>query len=91
MNLALAAPTRIPFSRARLAAGAATVAIALVLTAMFGEASTVADTAPVSPAVTAIEEPWVPGVMTFSGEPAPRTAPISFDDLDPNCFCIGFF
>lgn len=95
MTFALASPTRDTFIRAWLAACAATVAVALVVAAMFGRTSTaaVADITPPSLATATAEEPWTPGVMTFSGErtPTQRTTPIATEDLNPDCYCIGFF
>lgn len=96
MTLALALPTRDFLLRAWLAASGIAVAAVIMFGAVSGSPSTtvlataVPESAP-APASATTDEPWVPGVMTFSGEREQRTTPLVFDDLDPNCLCIGFY
>lgn len=78
--------------RAGLAASGIAVAAAIVFGVVSAEpspavvATAVPEGAP-APAAATTEEPWVPGVMTFSGEREKRTTPLVLDDLDPNCTC----
>ncbi len=69
---------------------------ALALSAVLGQPTTTiinaATDAPAVPAGATTEEPWVPGVMTFSGERTPtQRLPILLDELDPECLCVGFY
>lgn len=85
-------------SRTWLAAIAGTVFAALIITTAFGGPSTVATvdgTAPSSEAVTVTEEPWTPSTMFYGGSeytvPTEHRLPLTLDDLNPECTCIGFF
>ncbi len=96
MTTAVALPLRTLVTRAWLAVIGVTVLAALVLSAVLGQPTTTTINAttdvPAVPAAATTDEPWVPGVMTFSGERTPtQRLPILFDELDPECLCIGFY
>ncbi len=84
-------------SRTWLAAITGTMFAALILTAS-GVPSTVATVdgpAPSSDAVTVTDEPWTPSTMFYDSSeytaPTEHRLPLSLDDLNPECTCIGFF
>ena len=96
MTTALTLPLRTLISGAWLTVIGATVLAAVGLSAILGQPTTTTINAaadvPAVPAAATTGEPWVPGVMTFSGERTPtQRLPILFDELDPNCLCIGFY
>ena len=96
MITALAFPLRTVVSRAWLAVIGATVLAAIVVSGVLGQPTTTTINAaaevPAVPAAATTEEPWVPGVMTFSGERTPtQRLPLLLDELDPDCLCIGFY
>ncbi len=96
MTTAVALPLRTLVTRAWLAVIGLAVLAALVLSAVLGQPTTTtinaATDVPAVPAAATTEEPWVPGLMTFSGERTPtQRLPILLDELDSECLCVGFY
>lgn len=68
----------------------------LVLSVVLAQPTTTtinaATNVPAVPAAAMTKEPWVPRLMTFSGERTPtQRLPILLDKLDPECLCVGFY
>ncbi|TAJ20563.1 MAG: hypothetical protein EPO65_03325 [Dehalococcoidia bacterium] len=85
-------------SRPWLAAIAGTAFAAITLVAALiqpATAVTVNNSAPSTQAVAPAEEPWTPSTILYGGSgsvaPTQHRLPLSLDDLDPECTCIGFF
>lgn len=96
MTRALVLPMDTLVGRAWLAVMAAILFATFALTAALGGASTVATIneaapMPAMPAAAPVaEEPWAPGVMTFSGERTPTDWSCVIMNDAPNCICAGF-
>lgn len=98
MTFARAYESPVTLSRTWLTAIAGATLAAITLAATLGQpatAVTVTSAAISTQAVAPAEEPWTPSTMFYGGSgsvaPTEHRLPLSLDDLNPECTCIGFF